>query len=93
MANNQGNTPVRGIRVPNNEWDRFKSVCDYAGVSMTDVIRNAIREYVDANDTHEEDAGGWSYACSRCGENIHGVSFDEYSEARFARDSACPDCF
>lgn len=44
---NKPKTPIRGVRVPDEEWVPAQDVARVRGESMTDVVRRALREYAD----------------------------------------------
>lgn len=39
-------TPVRNVRIPDEEWLAAQAAAADRGETMTDVIRRALREYV-----------------------------------------------
>lgn len=39
-------TPVHTVRVPNDEWQAARSIADRRGETLSDVIRTALRRYV-----------------------------------------------
>jgi predicted HicB family RNase H-like nuclease len=43
---NQPKTPIRSVRVPDEEWRAAQEACAANGESVTDVVRRALREYV-----------------------------------------------
>lgn len=43
---NQPKTPIRSVRVPDEEWQAAQEAARARGESMTDVVRRALREYV-----------------------------------------------
>ena len=38
-------TPPRSVRVPDDEWEAAKVRADERGETLTDVLRQALREY------------------------------------------------
>jgi hypothetical protein len=44
------NTPTRGIRVPDHEWEIFQEVTTANGETASAVARRLFREYVREND-------------------------------------------
>jgi hypothetical protein len=44
------NTPTRGIRVPDHEWEIFQEVTAANGETASAVARRLFREYVKEND-------------------------------------------
>jgi hypothetical protein len=47
---NPVNTPTRGIRVPDHEWEIFQEVTAANGETASAVARRLFREYVKEND-------------------------------------------
>lgn len=43
---NQPKTPLRSVRIPDEEWDPAKERAQENGETMTDVIRRSLREYI-----------------------------------------------
>jgi hypothetical protein len=43
-----GETPVRKFRAPDAEWESAKAVAASNGETVTDVLRRALRDYVEA---------------------------------------------
>jgi len=39
-------TPIRNIRVPDDEWEAAKAKAAERGESVTEVVRRALRRYV-----------------------------------------------
>lgn len=40
------NTPVRAIRVDDYLWDAVKSAADWEGLTVSDVVRDMLTQYV-----------------------------------------------
>lgn len=43
----RGNTPIRGIRVPDPLWTAAQTVAADRGDNLSDIIRKALREYIE----------------------------------------------
>lgn len=43
---NKPKTPIRGVRVPDEEWRPAQAKAKRQGETMTDVVRRAVRDYV-----------------------------------------------
>lgn len=42
---NKPKTPIRGVRVPDDEWHPAQAKAKVEGETVTDVVRRALREY------------------------------------------------
>jgi len=40
------NTPVRAIRIPDYLWDAAKSAAEYEKLTISDVVRDMLTQYV-----------------------------------------------
>jgi hypothetical protein len=45
---NKPKTTIRGVRVPDEEWHPAQAKAKAEGETVTDVVRRALREYVEA---------------------------------------------
>lgn len=43
---NKPKTPLRAVRVPNELWDAAKAIARERGESLSDVLREALADYV-----------------------------------------------
>jgi hypothetical protein len=43
---NKPKTPIRGVRVPDEEWKPAQAKAKRKGETVTDVVRRALRDYV-----------------------------------------------
>lgn len=44
---NKPKTPIRGVRVPDEEWHPAQKKAKAEGETVTDVVRRALRDYVE----------------------------------------------
>lgn len=44
-------TTIRGIRIPDDLWDAARRKAEAEGRNLSEIIREALQEYVDGRDT------------------------------------------
>lgn len=55
---NQPKTPQRSIRIPDDEWAAAREAAEREGTTVSDVVRAALRRYVNASRRrHEREKG------------------------------------
>lgn len=46
----KGETPLRAVRVDGPLWDKAKAKAKRSGESLSEIIREALRDYVESDD-------------------------------------------